>query len=173
MAEQSQYTGALGGAGRGAAAGSAFGPIGIGIGALAGGIGGFLSGGGEDEAQQLAEDQARLIEQTAAENRRRSVLQMNTALGYTKAAIYASNIQNTGSSKKYYGAMESQFRKDMAWDTQKARIDAQLVRDGGSAVADRIKSSGVVSAIGGFSEAAGSGAFGTYTSKGGYKSPFA
>lgn len=153
--EQSQKTGAVGGAAQGAAAGSAFGIPGAVIGGVVGGLAGFMGGGGEKEAEQLAEEQARLIDMTAAENLRRSFLEMDSTLGLTKATTYASNLQDSGSSRQYRRAVETQFRRDMAWDQQKARIESNLARQGGQVAADQIKASGVSSMIGGITSAVG------------------
>lgn len=168
----SKYSGAVGGAAQGAAAGSAFGPWGAVIGGAIGGITGFLGGGGEDDAQKLADEQAKFIEMMDRENRRRAILEMNQALGTAKALTYASNLQDVGSPRQYRTAMETQYRNDMAWDTQKARIEAKMARDGGQLVADNISRSSAASMIGGLGMAVKSGVFGSYTSAGGYKGPF-
>lgn len=168
----SKTSGAIGGAAQGAASGSAFGPWGAVIGGAIGGITGFLGGGGEDQAEKLAEEQAKYLEMAGRENRRRAILEMNQALGTAKAMTYASNLQDIGSPRQYRTAMETQYRNDMAWDLQKARIEARMARDGGQLVADNISRSSAASMIGGLGVAVKAGVFGSYTSAGGYKGPF-
>jgi len=172
MAIGSQESGAISGAASGASAGMAFGPWGAVIGGAIGGIAGFLSGGDEDEARKLAEKQARLIEMTDKENRRRQMLAMGQTLGYTTAAVGASNLQMSGSAKRYRNAQETQFRADMAWQSNKARLEAEMARDGGQVAANTIQSAGISGMVGSIGSAASSGAFGSYTKAGGYKGPF-
>jgi hypothetical protein len=155
MAVSSKTTGAIGGAAQGAAAGSAFGPYGIAAGAIIGGIGGFLGGGGEDEAMKLAEKQANLIRQTSKENQRRMRLDLAQKMGWANAASYASNIQSTGSTRRYQRALESTGRTDMAWERERARLEAEIAMDMGQAAASQITSSSTASMIQGLTKAAG------------------
>tara|TARA_R110001592_G_scaffold38609_2_gene127301 strand:+ start:13749 stop:14270 length:522 start_codon:yes stop_codon:yes gene_type:complete len=169
----SQQSGAIGGAAQGASIGTSIAPgWGTVIGGALGGVAGFFGGGGEDKAEQLAEDQARFIEMAARENRRRATLEMNQVLGGTKALTYASNLQDVGSPRRYRTALETQFRNDMAWESYRARVEADMAREGGQLVSDQISRSGVASMFGGLSVAAGAGVFGSYTKTGGYKGPF-
>lgn len=163
----SRTSGAIGGAAQGASMGSAFGPWGAVIGGVAGGLFGALGGGGEDDAKELAEERARLIQMTARENERRALLQLGGILGEAKAATYASNLQDSGSSKRYRTELESRFRQEMAWDRQKARIDAKMARKGGQVAADQIQYSSISSMIGGAGSLVGSGAFSGFGGGGG------
>ena len=156
MAQKSQYTGAIGGAAQGASAGSAFGPYGAAIGGVIGGVSGFLGGGGEDEAEALAEKQVYLIQQTSKENQRRMELALQQKMGYAEAAAGASNIQvGSGSSKRYRKVLESTGRTDMAWEKERSRLEAEIAKDMGQAAASQIQSDSMSSMIGGLTKAAG------------------
>lgn len=164
MAEQSQITGALGGAAQGAATGAQVGGVyGAVIGGVIGGAMGFFSGGGEDKAKEMAEQNARFILESQKENERRATLENDRIMSTAKAAVYASNLQPTGSSMDYITAMGAEFRREMRWDRRRAHIEAKLARQGGQLVANRIQRSGFASMVRGIGDAVG--AFGgPYTS---------
>jgi hypothetical protein len=69
-------------------------------------------------------------------------------VGGIRAAIYASNLQMGGSSKRYKDAYEGNYRREMAWDQQKARMDAETAKKGGQLAGDAAMYSGFSSAIG-------------------------
>ena len=151
----SRASGGLGGAAQGAAIGSKILPgWGTAIGAVAGGLLGAFSGGGESDAKKLAEEQARLIRKTGLENQRRAELEMEQVLGRTRAAIGASNLQFTGSSKSYYNELESQLRADISWEREQAMIEERIAKRGGQIAARQIQRSSFAGMIGGFSSAA-------------------
>ncbi len=152
--EWSKITGGLGGGLEGASAGSAFGPWGSVVGGTLGAVTGFLGGGGEDEAQKLAEQQAKFIRMTEDENQRRLSLQLDTLLGTNKAKQYASNILASGSSKRYQEVFESTFRQDMAWQRFAARQREELVKAGGQDVGNQIQSQGITNLFRGLTTAA-------------------
>ena len=164
MAEQSQYTGAIGGAGQGAATGSAFGVPGAIVGGVVGGIAGFLGGGGEKKAKKLAKQQAAEILRVARESTRRQERQANYQLGATKAGIYASNIMDTGSARNYRKVMESEYRRQIQFDIDTANASANAAIQGGKNAASAIKSAGwgqLLGGVGSFGSAAAGGAFAT------------
>jgi len=148
------------------------GPVGAGIGAVAGGLFGALSGGGESDAKKLAEEQARLIRKTGIENQRRAELEMEQVLGGAKAAIAASNILFTGSSKSYYNELAGQMRADISWNREQAMIEERVAKRGGQVAASQIQRSGLSSMVTGLGSAAGSGALGSWTKAGGYTPPW-
>jgi hypothetical protein len=153
--EQSQATGAIGGGLQGAAQGSAFGPVGAIAGGIIGGAMGFLGGGGEKQAEKLAQEQADLLMRQAKEQQRRLTIQLNQQMGLAKSQVYASGLQMGGSSKKYVNFMESTFRQDMAWNQEVARRNAEIVKMGGSAQSDAIKMAGIGQLFSGLSSAVG------------------
>ena len=168
--EDSQITGGLGGAASGAATGAMVGSIvpgigtviGAGIGAVVGGISGILSGGGEEEAQKLAQEQAKMIEMQAREEQRKKIIQVNTQVGLTKAATYASNLQDSGSAKKFRSMMETEYRRELAYDRLMTKKQVEYTLEGGQVAADSIKRAGVGSMFDGFTKlgaAAAGGAF--------------
>ena len=161
--EDSQITGGIGGAAQGAAIGTSILPgWGTAVGAVIGGIGGILSGGGEDEAQKMAEEQAKMIEMQAREEQRKKILMMNTAVGETKARTYASNLQDTGSAKKYRNMMETEYRRELAYDRLMTKKQVEYTLEGGQVAADSIKRAGIGSMFDGFTKlgaAAAGGAF--------------
>ena len=153
MAEESQVTGAFGGAAQGAATGSAFGVPGAIIGGVLGGVTGFLGGGGEKKAKKLAKAQAAEIMRVAREGERRQERQAAYQVGATKAATYASNILDTGSSRQYRNAMESEYRRQIQFDMQTANTSAQTAIKGGKNAADAIKKAGWGQLLGGVTAA--------------------
>jgi len=163
----SKTTGAIGGAGQGAAIGTSIMPgWGTAIGAVVGGIGGLLSGGGEDEAEELAEMQSQLILRTSRENQRRKKLEMRQTLGRAEAATYASGLQDTGTTRRYRKQLESQYRADMSWEYNKALTESNMARKGGQIAANTIQNQGLQSAISGIGAAAGAAAdAGVFSSK--------
>jgi hypothetical protein len=172
MAVSTKASGAIGGAGQGAAIGFQMGgPYGAAVGAVIGGVGGLLSGGAEDDAQKIAEKQIKVLRATTKENLRRARLEMAAGLGATEAGIAASNILNTGSSDRYMRHQEAQYRADMSWETNKARMEEELLKQGGQIAASQIQSQGLSSMMGGLTSAAQSGALGTYKD-GAYKPPW-
>jgi hypothetical protein len=168
-----RISGALGGAASGAGTGMMLGgPVGAAVGAIAGGLFGGLGGGAEKDAMRLAREQARLIRATASENQRRATLEMEQVLGGTKAAIAASNILFTGSSRQYYNNMASQYQSDIQWDLAQARMEESIVMKGGQMTAKQIRASGVASMVSGIGAGASAGVFGSYSKSGGYKPPW-
>ena len=165
----SRITGGLGGAGQGAATGAMVGGVpGAIIGGIAGGIGGILSGGGEDDAKKAAENQAYLIELQAREVERKKKLQMGMVVGETKARTYASNLQDTGSTRKYRNMMESEYRRELAYDRMITKKTAEYALEAGDNAADTISRAGIGSAvqgIGSFGAAYAGGAFGGFGSQ--------
>ena len=114
------------------------------ISSIAGGI------SGKKAAEKAGKFQAKIIEQTAAENRRRRELDLQHQLGGVTAAVAASNLQMTGSSRRYRNVFESNYRAEMAWDKQKAMLDARAAKKGGAAVGKAAMFAGVTGSIGSF-----------------------
>jgi hypothetical protein len=169
----SRTSGALGGAASGAATGfTVAGPWGAAVGAVAGGIMGALGGGGEDEAQRLADKQAYLIGQARDEQRRRDNRQLDQEVGAIKQDVYSANIQFSGSSEAYTQEYGSEFRRQMAWEDMKAEMESRMVKEQGQIAADSISMAGIGSMVQGIGSAANAGAFGSYTKAGGYSAPW-
>lgn len=165
--EQSQTTGAIGGAAQGAATGFAVGgPWGAAIGGAIGGIGGILSGGGEDDAKKAAEEQAKMIEMQAREVQRKKLRMMNSQVGLTKAATFASNLQDTGSTNKYRNAMESEYRRELAYDRFVTKKQVEFTLEGGQMAADSISRAGIGQMFQSFGSAGA--AFGGFDTGGGF-----
>ena len=161
--EQSRITGGLGGAGQGAAIGTQISPgFGTAVGAAIGGVAGFLGGGGEDDAERLAEEQAKLITQAGEFNRQQSLKETNQVLGATTAQVAANNLLMSGSSKRFRQAQEDEYRKMMSWEHFRAKKEAEHVREGGAAAAGAIRAGGISSMLQGFGAAAS--AFGPFSS---------
>jgi hypothetical protein len=129
-------TGAVSGAASGATAGAAFGPWGAVAGGIIGGIGGgisgLMSGGAADDAEKLAEDQAKFIDMETTENVRRMRSAAEEQVGLSRATAYASNLQGgSGSSGKYTNKIRSQWAQDAAWTRESGRQRANIARQGG------------------------------------------
>jgi len=146
-----RYTSALGGAAQGASMGAAFGAPSAIAGGVLGGIGGLLSSGDADDAKALAEEQAKLVEMRTREEQRRKKRMMNQQIGETEARTYASNLLDTGSARQYRMGMESEYRRQLAYDRLASKKEAELIREGGDATARGIEMAGIGSMISGFS----------------------
>jgi phage tail tape-measure protein len=151
--EQSQGTGAVGGALQGAATGAAFGPVGAAVGGVVGGVMGFLGGGGEEETEELARKQALEIRRAAKENKRSQLRVANRAVSTAKATTYASNLQDSGSSRRYRDSMETEYRRQISYDSEAANRNAENVINGGQAAGDAIKRAGIGQLVGGIASA--------------------
>lgn len=69
-------------------------------------------------------------------------------MGGIVAAVSASNLQMSGSSKRYKNAFESEYRQSMAWDKQKSRIEARMAEKTGQLAGQSAMYSGIGSATG-------------------------
>lgn len=147
--EQSQFTSAIGGASQGAAIGSTFGAPGAVVGGIVGGLAGFLGGGGEDEAKELARDRARMIALQGEQNARQMQLQRGQAVGAGRAAIGASNVQFSGSSRSYLRALDNEFSKQISWQRTKTKMEERQALKGGDVAAGQIQSMGISSMLSG------------------------
>lgn len=166
MAEQSQLTGAIGGAGQGAATGAMVGGVpGAVVGGVIGAVGGFLGGGGEDEAKELANDQARVMRRTARENRRRRMQELRQQTGMMQAQTAASGLSGGGSMDRYRSAVEAEYRSQIDWDYGTDLKNARLVQKGGQAAANQIQSAGIGQMISGLTS------LGTAYAGGAFKKP--
>ena len=122
-----------------------------GLSSIAGGI------SGKKAAEKAGKRQAKIIEDTADENRRRRELDLGQQLGGITAAIGASNLQMSGSAKRYRNVFESNIRAEMAWDKQKARLEARAAIKGGASVGQSAMYGGIGSAATSFSSAFSTG----------------
>lgn len=165
MAEQSQITGAVGGAAQGAQIGSVAGPYGAVIGGVIGAVGGFLSGGGEEEARELAEAQAREIRIAARENRRRQMRELRMVSGENLAREYASGLQPGGSMTTHRREVEAEMRRQIDWDFSASERQAQQALKGGNLAASQISRAGVGSMV------QGVGSLGAAYAGGSFKGP--
>ncbi len=111
-----------------------------------------LTGGSSAKkaAEKAGKRQAKIIEDTADENRRRRELDLGQQLGGITAAIGASNLQMSGSAKRYRNVFESNIRAEMAWDKQKARLEARAAIKGGASVGQSAMYGGITGSLGSF-----------------------
>lgn len=128
--------------------------VGIAVAGAASSVMGGLSG--KAAAEDAGKMQAKIIRQTAAENARRRELELQQKLGQITAGVGASNLQMSGSSSRYRDAFESNYRREMAWDKMKARMDARAARKGAGAAGDAALYSGLGQAAGFAGQAYGS-----------------
>lgn len=167
----SQTTGAIGGAAQGASIGSSFGPWGVAIGGALGAISGFLGGGGEDLAKQLARIQADAIERTGQETTRRMTRELAQGVGTIRAQIGASNIRFGGSALRYMNEFEAEGLRRLSWEKRRTKMEADAARLGGQIAASQIQSLGMSNMVASLGSAASTGLFGTYTKEDGYIGP--
>lgn len=131
--------GAVSGVASGAASGAMVaGPWGAVIGGVVGGISGALTGGAADDAEALAKIQAKFKKTETTENLRRMKLEAEHTLGTARAAVAASNLQMTGTSKKFVTVLEGQMAADRAWLKESSRIQERMIRKGGEAASSGI-----------------------------------
>ena len=160
-------TGAASGAAQGAMVGGAWGAV---VGGVLGGLSGMMSGGAADDAERLAEMQAEFTEMETRENLRRMRLQAAQQVGQATAAVGASNLQMTGSSRRYVDEVRAQWNADQAWTAESGRIQARMQRRGGSAAASGVMTNLYASAASGLLSAGASyakgGGFSGYPSGG-------
>jgi hypothetical protein len=149
MAQQSQITGAIGGAAQGAKIGSSFGGFGAAIGGVIGGISGFLMGGGEDEAQELAEMQAASIRLSGRQAVSALRQQQGQVVGMARAQIGGANIQFSGSARRYTRNLGESFSKEIGWENARTRMAENIAMMGGDAAAAQIRRAGVGSMLSG------------------------
>jgi hypothetical protein len=165
--EQSQITGGIGGAAQGAATGAAVGGVpGAIIGGVIGGISGFLGGGGEKKAKRAAKKQAQAIMRQANENKRNETRYANIQVATARARTYASNIMDTGSTRKYRAVLESEYRRAIDYNYETAQQNAEAVRQAGQAAANQIQNAGFGQMISGLTSAGSAyvgGGFGSTT----------
>lgn len=158
MAEKSQVTGGIGGALSGASAGAAFGPVGIGIGAALGGLSGFMGGGGENRALNLAQQQSDLYGLEGDQERRRLDFEKNQAVGRARGLSAASNLQDKYSPRTYTNRLESQYLSDLSFSRLSTSLKQRMAMNQGQAAASSIEMGGWNNLIGGAADA--TGAFG-------------
>ena len=148
MAINTRTSSAIGGAAQGAQIGMAFGPWGAAIGGIAGGLLGGLSVGGESEADKWAKRRIHHMEVASQEKLRRMRLEADNTLGYTRAAIGASNLTFQGTPGHYLTAMESELRREMAWERQQDLIEQRMVEAEADMAIDQMQASGMQSMLG-------------------------
>jgi hypothetical protein len=114
------------------------------------GVGSSILGGrsAKKAAKAAGKATAANILETEKENQRRRTLDLAQKTGTITAAVYASGLQMGGSSLRYKNAFEGNYRREMAWDQQKARMDAETAKKGGQLAGDAAMYSGFTSAIG-------------------------
>jgi hypothetical protein len=109
-------------------------------------IAGGLSG--RKAAEEAGEATAANILATEKENQRRRQLDLGQKLGGITAAVHSSNIQMSGSTQRYKQGFESNYRAEMAWDAQKARMDAETAKKGGQLAGQSALYAGAGAALG-------------------------
>jgi hypothetical protein len=118
------------------------GPWGALAGGVIGGVSGLMSGGAADDAEKLGEMQAKFTRMETAENLRRMRLSAEDVLGGARASVAASNIQLSGSSKRYINNLSAQQSADQAWVSMSGRMSEEMAKEGG-----QVASSGVMSSM--------------------------
>lgn len=107
------------------------------------------------EAEELGENQAKLIEAEGFENMRRMQLNADQALGQARASIGASNIMMSGTMADYTRNLEYHYQEDIEWLERTTAADAELARAGGYMTGREIKSSGQAQLLQGIGQGIG------------------
>lgn len=119
--------------------------------AIAGaGIASSLIGGkkAKKAAKKAGAEQAKLIMQTSKENIRRRKFMQDQSLGLASAASGASGLMQTGSTKAYQDQLADEYKKELQWMDQAAKLAARAAKRGASQAGDLYMQQGFQSAIG-------------------------
>lgn len=143
-ASRGAVTGIASGAAQGAMVGGPWGAV---IGGAIGGISGLLTGGAADDAEKLAEMQAKFDALTTNENLRRMRADAKRTIGMSDARVYASNIQMSGSTARYSKALSDETYRQIGWEEGAARVRQRMIRKGGQAASQGIMTSMYASQI--------------------------
>lgn len=119
--------------------------------AIAGvGLASSLLGGrsAKSKAKKAGFAQADLIMKTNKENRRRRQFMQKQELGLASAASAASGLMQIGSTKQYQDQLAAEYKKELQWMDQAAKLAARAARRGASQAGDLYMQQGFQSAIG-------------------------
>lgn len=108
----------------------------IAVAGVASGIAGGLSA--RSKAKDAARHQARLTYQQRMEEIRRQKKQNEFDYGMGVAAVGASNLQFSGSSRAYLRAMKMEQMRQVAWAEQAARQERRAIRKGAAGAGDAL-----------------------------------
>lgn len=99
-------------------------------------------------ARKAGRAQADLILKTHQENRRRRQFMQKQELGLASAASGASGLMQIGSTKQYQDQLASEYKKELQWMDQAAKLAARAAKRGASQAGDLYMQQGFQSAIG-------------------------
>ena len=96
------------------------------------GVGSSIMGGlsANKAAKKAAEQQGELIELQRKEEMRQKRLNDRMEIGSATAAAYASNVQMSGSTKKYIGGLNYQNMREMAYAKEANRLEQDAIEAG-------------------------------------------
>lgn len=100
----------------------------VSIGSAIGGIAGGLSS--NKKARSATRLQAKMTYRTRMEEIDRLRDEQDRVIGANRANIAASNLLETGSSKRFLDAVKSDFAHDIAWRQEAARMERRAIRKG-------------------------------------------
>lgn len=127
------------------------------IGAIVGLVGGLTSKQGADsgaaQAEQLARENALMIEQEGREEERRATEEHDSAQAEMRARSAASGVTEEGSHQIYMSSEQEKFDKDISWLQKSTTSRANLERRQGRAAASSMKSQGKSGLWGGIGSA--------------------
>tara|TARA_R110002020_G_scaffold170207_4_gene359601 strand:- start:9405 stop:9872 length:468 start_codon:yes stop_codon:yes gene_type:complete len=82
------------------------------------------------KAKEAAKEQAQLTLQRRKEEIRLKKRQATKELGLGRAAVYASNIQMSGSSKEYLDELDTENMREIAFAKRAAQMEYDAIRKG-------------------------------------------
>ena len=95
--------------------------------AILGGIGGI---GANKKAAKATRLQADLTMRTREEEMRRAKIEGEQLVSHNRAAVFASNIQMSGSAQASINALQTQIASDMAWRRDAAVLEQRAIMAG-------------------------------------------
>lgn len=94
---------------------------------ILGAAGGIM---GNKKAAKAAQRQADLTFSQRQEETRRAANEYRSTISYNRAAVYASNLQMSGSPKGAIDKMEGEFTRDLAWRRNAAELERSAIKAG-------------------------------------------
>jgi hypothetical protein len=96
----------------------------------------------EDKARQATQEQSKLTLMQREEQQRQRKLGMAANRSAMRAGVYASNLQNTGTSQSYLKTELYQNLRQLAWQDRSDQMEAEAIRNGADGAGDAMKISG-------------------------------
>lgn len=113
-------------------------------------IGSSILGGNKAKkaAKAAAKEQAKLTYRKRQEEIRQTEKEAKREKGAARAAVYASNLQYGGSSKRYVDELDYENMREIAWAKESAELEQRAIRKGAQGMGDQLLYQAAGDAIG-------------------------